>query len=63
MKKYLSLFLCFIAVIALVITGCGGTHGYGSGAANGPLNIKEWEVKDGKVTAELGGFKFTKLYI
>ena len=59
MKKYLSLFLCLIAVIALVITGCGGTHGYGSDAVNGPLNVKEWEVKDGKVTAELGGFKFS----
>ena len=34
MKKYLSLFLFLIAVVTLVVTGCGGTNGYGTDAAD-----------------------------
>ena len=39
MKKYLSLFIFLIAVVTLVVTGCGGTHGYGTDAVgdNPPL--------------------------
>ncbi len=58
MKKYLSLFIFLIAVVALVVTGCGGTHGYGTDAAGEPLNAVERTVADGKVSAEIGGFKF-----
>lgn len=39
MKRFLGIFIFLIAVVTLVVTGCGGTHGYGTDATgdNPPL--------------------------